>query len=411
MMMKYKRLGDYIELVDERNTGLEDLSLMGLSISKEFIPSVANIIGTDLSKYKCIKKHQFACSLMQVSRDGKIPVAMYREKKAIMSPAYPMFEVKNTQVLSPEYLMMWFSRSEFDREAAYYAVGGVRGNLTWEDFCDMKLPVPSIEKQKEIVAEYNTVQNRIDLNNKMIQKLEETAQAIYREWFVEFNFPDENGNPYKDSGGEMVWSDELEKDIPVGWRAGKLGDIVEANPETLTDKDHFDSIFYLDTGNITNNKVDNLQELNVNDDVIPSRARRKVKNNDIIFSTVRPNLKHYGMLRNPKANLIVSTGFSVLRVRNLSVFPELIYSFITDDNILEILQAKAEMSVSTYPSITTDDILGLHFCVPMEEILETSRLFFKTQNEAIQLKNAQNQKLEELKDMLLSRLTKDGGEI
>ncbi|MFA5518174.1 MAG: restriction endonuclease subunit S [Spirochaetota bacterium] len=183
-MTIYKRFGDYIELVDERNCDLEDLPLMGLSISKEFIPSVANIIGTDLSNYKVIKKQQFACSLMQVSRDGKMPIAMYKDEAAIMSPAYPMFEVKDKRILIPEYLMMWFSRSEFDRQAAYYAVGGVRGNLPWEDFCDMKFPVPSIEKQREIVAEYNAVQNRIDLNNKMIQKLEETAQAIYREWFV-----------------------------------------------------------------------------------------------------------------------------------------------------------------------------------------------------------------------------------
>ncbi len=404
-MTIYKRLGDYIELVDERNSDNSISILLGINIDKYFMPSVANIVGTDLSKYKIVEKNQFACNRMHIGRDDRIPIAISQDDEDfIVSPAYDVFQVKNSKILLPEYLMMWFYRKEFDRNAWHHTDSDVRGGLSWEDFCDMKFPVPSIEKQREIVAEYNAVQNRIDLNNKMIQKLEETAQAIYREWFVEFNFPDENGKSYKDNGGEMVWNDEMEKEIPVGWRVGKLGDIVEANPETLTDKDHFDSIFYLDTGNITNNKVDNLQELNVNDDVIPSRARRKVKNNDIIFSTVRPSLKHYGMLRNPKANLIVSTGFSVLRVRDLSVFPELIYSFITDDNILEILQAKAEMSVSTYPSITTDDILGLHFCVPMEEILEPSRLFFKTQNEAIQLKNAQNQKLEELKEILLSRL-------
>src|SRR5690554_2047350 len=127
----YKRLGDFIQRVDVRNTENEDLPLMGLSIEKKFIPSVANTIGTDLSVYKIIAKNQFACSLMQVSRDGKIPIARYEEDRAIMSPAYPMFEVIDTDLLLPEYLMMWFSRSEFDRQAAYYAVGGVRGSLDW----------------------------------------------------------------------------------------------------------------------------------------------------------------------------------------------------------------------------------------------------------------------------------------
>ena len=216
MRSNYKRLGDYIQQVDERNRAIEDLPLLGLSISKDLIPSVANIIGTDLSNYKIIRNKQFAISLMQVSRDGKLPVAMFSGEAAIMSPAYPMFEVVDSSVLMPEYLMMWFSRSEFDREAAYYAVGGIRGNLPWEDFLDMRLPIPTPEKQREIVAEYNTVQHRIHLNEQLIQKLEETAQAIYREWFVEFEFPDDEGKPYKSSGGEMVKSEMGE--IPKGWK-------------------------------------------------------------------------------------------------------------------------------------------------------------------------------------------------
>ena len=128
---------------------------------------------------------------MQVSRDGKMPVAMFEEDEAIMSPAYPMFEVIDKTTLMPQYLMMWFSRSEFDREASYYAVGGVRGSLTWEDFCNMQLPIPSITRQREIVSEYETLTNRICLNNQMIQHLEATAQALYRKTFVD-NIDKEN---------------------------------------------------------------------------------------------------------------------------------------------------------------------------------------------------------------------------
>ena len=204
--MEYKRLGDYIREVNVRNKDLEVTKLVGLTIDKAFIPSVANVIGTDLSNYKVIRKEQFACSLMQVSRDGKMPVAMFEEDEAIMSPAYPMFEVVDKTVLMPQYLMMWFSRSEFDREASYYAVGGVRGSLTWEDFCNMKLPVPSITRQREIVSEYETLTNRIRLNNQMIQNLEATAQALYRKTFVD-NIDKEN--------------------LPEGWRMGTIGDLFE----------------------------------------------------------------------------------------------------------------------------------------------------------------------------------------
>lgn len=186
MQNNYKPIGDYIQLVDERNKGLNVKQLLGLSISKQFIPSVANIIGTDMENYKIIRKNQFACSTMQVRRDKKMPVALLQEvDEAIISQAYPIFEVKDEKVLLPEYLMMWFSREEFDREACFHAVGGVRGSLEWEDFCTMKFPLPSPEKQREIVAEYTTVNNRIELNNKLIQKLEETAQTIYKQWFVE----------------------------------------------------------------------------------------------------------------------------------------------------------------------------------------------------------------------------------
>ncbi len=147
MKSNYKKIGDYIQLLDERNKGLKVKQLLGLSITKQFIPSVANIIGTDMENYKIIRKNQFACSTMQVRRDKKMPVALLQEvDEAIISQAYPIFEVKDVKQLLPEYLMMWFTRSEFDREACFNAVGGVRGSLEWEDFCEMQLPIPSIEK-------------------------------------------------------------------------------------------------------------------------------------------------------------------------------------------------------------------------------------------------------------------------
>lgn len=201
----YRPLGDYIRPVDVRNKDLKVTTLVGLTIEKCFIPSVANIIGTDLSNYKVIKHGQFACSLMQVSRDGKIPVAMFTEEEAIMSPAYPMFEIASDNLL-PEYLMMWFSRPEFDREASYYAVGGVRGSLTWEDFCAMRIPVPPISEQRAIVADYEAVARRISVAKRTIATLQATAQTLYRKMFV----------------------DGIDKEnLPEGWRWGTLGEVCE----------------------------------------------------------------------------------------------------------------------------------------------------------------------------------------
>ena len=180
MRSNYKRLGDYIREVDDRNKGLKVSILLGLTINKQFIPSVANTIGTDMENYKIIRKHQFACSTMQVRRDGKMPIALLQNlDEAIISQAYPVFEVTDDEKLLPDYLMMWFSRSEFDREACFHAVGGVRGSLEWEDFLNFGFPLPSIKEQREIVAEYNAVKKRIDLNNQLIKKLEEAAQDIF----------------------------------------------------------------------------------------------------------------------------------------------------------------------------------------------------------------------------------------
>ena len=181
MSTNYKKLGDIVELIDERNKDGKVQNLIGVSIDKCFIKSVANTIGTDLTKYQVIRKNDFACSLMQVSRDGKIPIACLKDyNEAIMSPAYYIFRIKNTNEVLPDYLAMWFMRTEFDREASYIAVGGVRGSMPWEDFCDMKLPVPDLKEQEKIVNTYNAITKRIQLKQKINENLEKTAEVIYK---------------------------------------------------------------------------------------------------------------------------------------------------------------------------------------------------------------------------------------
>lgn len=197
-------LGDFIRQVDVRNKDLAVTNLVGLSIDKIYIPSVANTVGTDLSNYKIIRENQFACSLMQVSRDKKMPIAVYKGNDAIMSPAYPIFEITNEEILLPDYLHLWFLRSEFDREVTFYAVGGVRGSLEWSDFCDLLIPVPPIAEQRAIVARHKAIEHKIDVNRRLIAALEETARTIYRHTFVD-NIDPEN--------------------LPQGWRMGTLEEV------------------------------------------------------------------------------------------------------------------------------------------------------------------------------------------
>ena len=155
MKNNYKRIGDYIHLVSNRNKDLAITNLLGVNISKNFMPSVANTSGVDLSKYKIIRKGQFATNIMHVNRDEILPVGLYEnDEPAIVSPAYMTFEVNDESELMPEFLMMEFQRPEFDRMAWNYCDSSVRGGLEWERFCEMQIPIPHIDEQRKYVALY-----------------------------------------------------------------------------------------------------------------------------------------------------------------------------------------------------------------------------------------------------------------
>ena len=170
--MQEQRIGNLVKWVDKRNKNLVTTNLLGINIDKFFMPSVANIIGTDLSSYKVIEKGQFACNPMHVGRDEKMPIALYlADEIAIVSPAYFVFEVEKTQEILPEYLMLWFRRSEFDRENWFHTDATVRGGILWEDICDMTIPVPAFAEQQKIVAFYNDIERRIALKRKINDNL------------------------------------------------------------------------------------------------------------------------------------------------------------------------------------------------------------------------------------------------
>ena len=185
MEKEYKILGNYIRLVDERNRDLAVTKLLGVSISKKFIPSIANIVGTDLSNYKIVRTGQFAYGPVTSRNGEKISIAYLDEEDCIISSSYTVFEVENKEELDPEYLMLWFSRPEFDRYARYKSHGSVREIFDWNELCMVELPVPDIEKQRNIVKAYKTITDRIALKQKINDNLVSTLQIIYKKMFLE----------------------------------------------------------------------------------------------------------------------------------------------------------------------------------------------------------------------------------
>lgn len=241
-----KRLGDYIREVDVRNRNLEVTKLLGVSISKEFMPSIANTIGTDMSSYKIVEPRQFAYGPVTSRNGDKVSIALYKnEENAIVSQAYTIFEVKNKQELLPEYLMMWFRLPEFDRYARFKSHGSAREIFSWEEMCDVELPVPPIEEQQRIVSEYETPSRRICLNKQIIAKLEETAQALYRKMFV----------------------DGVDKEnLPEGWRMGTIGEYCKnmksGGTPIRSKQEYWNSRDYrwLKTGEVQNNVILDTEE-------------------------------------------------------------------------------------------------------------------------------------------------------
>ena len=200
----YRFLGEYIRQVDIRNKEGKKENLLGVSVQKQFIQSIANTVGTDFTKYKVVKKGQFTYIPDTSRRGDKIAIALLEDyEEGLVSNVYTVFEVIDTEKLLPEYLMLWFSRPEFDRYARFKSHGSVREVMDWEEMCKVELPVPDIEKQRKIVKAYKTITDRIALKQKINDNLEATLAALYKEFFT------------------ITSSDTL----PLGWRIAPFSDI------------------------------------------------------------------------------------------------------------------------------------------------------------------------------------------
>ena len=186
MNTEYKKLGQFIRQVDVRNSDGKEDNLLGVSVRKVFIPSIANTVGTDFSKYKVVKKGQFTYIPDTSRRGDKIAIALLSDyDEGLVSNVYTVFEVTDTEKLCPEYLMLWFSRPEFDRYARFKSHGSVREIFDWDEMCNVELPVPDIEKQRNIVRAYKAITDRIELKRQINDKLVNTTDTIFFKMFLE----------------------------------------------------------------------------------------------------------------------------------------------------------------------------------------------------------------------------------
>lgn len=279
MKSNYDPLGKHIRLVDYRNSEEVTSTVLGISIDKEFMPSVANVIGTDLSRYKLISKGLFACNPMHVGRDERLPIALYEEDSpAIVSPAYFMFEIIDRDVLNEEYLMMWFRRPEFDRECWFMTDGSVRGGITWDDLCRIKLPVPSYARQCEIVESYRAITDRIALKRAENDNLEATIQAAFDKAF-------------HDAGVSLPETIIKQNKVPQGWTDATVGDFASVQTGPFGSQLHNEDYVESGTPIITVEHMDgkyiahrNLPLVSQND--VDRLRKYDLHTGDIVFSRV-----------------------------------------------------------------------------------------------------------------------------
>lgn len=381
MKNNYERLGNYIREVDVRNRNLEVKELLGVNIGKYFMPSVANVIGTDLSNYKIVCRNQFACNLMHVGRDEKIPIAILEDSEsAIVSPAYFTFEISDYNVLLPQYLMIWFRKPEFDRETWFYTDGDVRGGMSKSSFLDMTLPIPPIEQQQKMVAEYEALSRRIRLNEQIITRLEETAQTLYRKMFV----------------------DGIDKEnLPEGWRMGTLGEIGEivGGATPLTDNSDYwcaNGISWLSPADLSKQATKFISK-GAKDITIKgykSCSTKMLPKGSVLFSSRAP----IGLMAISTTDLCTNQGFKSI-VPNQNIGCEYVYYCL-----LSIRDRIAlENEGSTFSEVSGHAMKEYPILIPKKDVISNfSKLIHPIFNQQ-QTKEQENKLLTKLQFLLLAK--------
>ena len=353
MKSNYDILGNHIRLIDTRNRESITDRVLGINIDKFFMPSVANVIGTDLSKYKLITKGKFACNPMHVGRDERLPVALYDEEEpAIVSPAYFMFEVVDNSILNEDYLMMWFRRPEFDRICWLHTDGSVRGGITWDDICRLELPIPPIEKQLEIANSYKAITERIALKKKINDNL--TAQCSV-DYALMLN-------------GYTIESE----DLPDGWHQGSIGSYCDVKSGFAFKSDWWTTEGYkvIKIANIVNNTID----LDSCDCVIAEHAIKAnnfyVKSGDILIAMTGATTGKIGIVPLTDEPIVVNqrVGKFFLGENPIEKAPFL-YSTLLYSRVIRHLQPDGTAG-SAQDNLSADNIKDIAIVLPENSIIE-----------------------------------------
>ena len=392
MKSNYNRLEPYIEFIDSRAINHESVldldSIRGISsIYKSFIKTRANLVGVVADKYKVVESNCFAYNPNTARMGDKIPIALNLFNYPILvSSIYPTFKIKDINKMHPEYLMMWFSRPEFDRYARFMSHGSAREVFDVEEINSISLPIPSINKQRKIVNEYNTIQNRIENNHQLIQKLEKTAQAIYRESFVE--------------------DIDLEN-LPDGWTIKKLVDFCDIKggkrlPKGSELNDEKDGNPYIKVADMTKEKFVVLNDTfqYVSNEIQKSISRYIVQTGDIIISIVGTiglvNIVDNTLLNaNLTENCYRLTNFKV-------VHSDYLYYYLVSPFVKKEIDSRTVGGVQS--KLPMYNVQSLPIVLPKKDLLQK---FEKSLNPINDLQNTltkENHKLKELKALLLSKL-------
>lgn len=350
MKSNYDILGNHIRLIDARNRESITDRVLGINIDKFFMPSVANVIGTDLSKYKLITKGKFACNPMHVGRDERLPVALYDEEEpAIVSPAYFMFEVIDNSILNEDYLMMWFRRPEFDRICWLHTDGSVRGGITWDDICRLELPIPPIEKQFEIVNSYKAITERIALKQKINDNLEATAQALYISWFIDFE-------PF-----------ELDDDgFPLGWKKHTLNDKLTTSTQSVNpQKMPAEFVWHYSI------PAFDAEKLPVNDETQSILSNKYIVPNDaLLVSKLNPDTKRIWRTLSCFENAICSTEFIVFSSKQPS-HRDFYYLLFNTKEFVDFLVSNATGSTNSRMRVKPASSLDYEFICPDDKTIDS----------------------------------------
>ena len=380
----YKILGNYIRLVDERNRNLAITKLLGVSINKKFIPSIANIVGTDLSNYKIVRTGQFAYGPVTSRNGEKISIAYLDEEDCIISSPYTVFEVENKEELDPEYLMLWFSRPEFDRYARYKSHGSVREIFDWNELCMVELPVPDIEKQRKIVKAYKTLTDRIALKQQINDNLANTEQAILVETVI-------NNHTVPTALGDLVdfIDGDRGKNYPTFDEFTSTGYCLFLNASNVTSTGfNFDNCMFVSE---EKDKLMNKGHLSPYDIVLTSRGT---------LGNVALYDKHIKY-----ENVRINSGMLIIRPKTKRLSPYFIYALLKSSYMKAAIERFK--SGSAQPQLPIKDLQKITFEIPESDtvLVALDRQFLAVE-ESISINNNEIGNLKELSNVLLAELSR-----